>query len=140
MIRLEKITKKYADQKVLESITYHFPQKERIALVGANGQGKTTLLNVITGQDEADNGQIIQPKNARVAFLPQSFSETPLATILSECMSGHQVIYTYKTQMEDSLKAMAEAYSEETFEINSFGRFKKQTIYSLFTNASLYLF
>ena len=105
MIRLEKITKKYADQKVLESITYHFPQKERIALVGANGQGKTTLLNVITGQDEADNGQIIQPKNARVAFLPQSFSETPLATILSECMSGHQVIYTYKTQMEDSLKA-----------------------------------
>jgi ATP-binding cassette subfamily F protein 3 len=116
MIRIEKISKKYADQQVLTQVTYHFPEKERIALIGANGQGKTTLLNILTGLDEADDGQVITPKNFRLAFLPQSYNEHPKNTLLSECLSGHKDLFSYREKIEECLKMMGEEYSEEIFE------------------------
>lgn len=116
MIRIEKISKKYADQPVLQDVTYHFPEKERIALIGANGQGKTTLLNILTGLDDADAGQVIRPKDFRLAFLPQSYNEHPKSTLLEECLAGHQELFSYRTQIESCLKNMEETYSEELFE------------------------
>ena len=116
MIRIENISKKYADQKVLDHITYHFPQGERIALVGANGQGKTTLLNAITGVEAPDDGRVIKPKDHKLSFLAQSFSDHPQATILLECVSGHEAIFRYKVQMEQSLKEMETEYSDEVYE------------------------
>jgi len=117
MIRIEQISKKYADQQVLNQLTYHFPEKERIALIGANGEGKTTLLNILTKLEDLDDGQVIMPKDFRLSFLPQSFDENPQKTILIECLSGHQDLFSYKEKMEESLKKMEENYSEETFEV-----------------------
>ncbi|HCI49041.1 MAG TPA: ABC transporter ATP-binding protein [Holosporales bacterium] len=116
MIRIEKISKKYADQQVLSHVTYHFPEKERIALIGANGQGKTTLLNILTALDEADEGQVITPKNFRLTFLPQSYNEHPKSTLLEECLSGHKDLYAYREKMEECLTEMGAHYSEETFD------------------------
>lgn len=116
MIRIETLTKKFADQTVLNQVTYHFPERERIALVGGNGQGKTTLLNIVTGMDAADSGQVIRPKRARIAFLPQSFSDTPKPTILEECMAGHQDIYTQKILMDMALKTMEANYTDMAYE------------------------
>lgn len=116
MIRIEKISKKYADQQVLTQLTYHFPEKERIALIGANGQGKTTLLNILTKLEEPDEGQVISPKNFRLAFLPQSYNEHPRSTLLEECLSGHKELFFYREKIEESLQKMGEQYSEETFE------------------------
>ena len=87
MRRIDKISKAYGDRVVLNAISFHFPTKERIALVGANGQGKTTLLNIICGIDYADEGKIISPTEMHFAFLPQSPSENPQPTILQECLS-----------------------------------------------------
>lgn len=116
MIRIEKISKKYADQQVLSGITYHFPAKERIALVGANGQGKTTLLNILTNLDEADEGQVITPNNFRLAFLPQSYNEHPKNILLAECLSGHKEVSRCRDKIEECLTIMGEHYSEATFE------------------------
>lgn len=116
MIRIDKISKAYGDRVLLNSLSYHFPQKERIALVGANGQGKTTLLNIISGLDYADDGQIISPTEMRMAFLPQSFSENPQSTILQECLSGHDHLFKLKVRMDEILHRMAENYCEKEFE------------------------
>ena len=116
MLRIEKISKKYAAQVVLNQVTYHFPEKERIALIGANGQGKTTLLNIMTNLEEADDGQVISPKNFRLAFLPQSYNENPKSTLLEECLTGHKELFACRENMEKHLKIMGEEYSEETFD------------------------
>ncbi len=116
MIRIEKISKAYGDRILLNSLSYHFPAKERIALVGANGQGKTTLLNIISGLDYADDGQIICPSDMRMAFLPQSFSDSPQSTILQECLSGHDYLFRLKIRMDEILHRMTENYCEKEFE------------------------
>lgn len=116
MIRIEKISKKYADQSVLQEVTYHFPEKERIALIGANGQGKTTLLNILTSLDEADSGQVIRPKDFRLSFLPQSYNDHPKNTLLEECLSGHRELSMCRDEIEMCLKKMEKEYSAETFE------------------------
>lgn len=116
MIRIDNITKSFGDRILLNSLNYHFPQKERIALVGANGQGKTTLLNIISGLDYADDGKIIAPSNMRLAFLPQSPSENPEPTILQECLSGHKELFKIKKRMDEILARMAENYCEKEFD------------------------
>ena len=56
MIKLENITKKYGDQIVLDNFSLNVSSGERIALIGASGRGKTTLLRIISGLENADGG------------------------------------------------------------------------------------
>lgn len=116
MIRIEKISKAFGDKVILNNVSYHFPAKERIALVGANGQGKTTLLNIICGLDYADDGQVTSPSEMRLAFLPQSPSETPFPTVLQECLSGHKTLFKIKERMDEILHRMTENYNEAEYE------------------------
>ncbi|HXF90821.1 MAG TPA: ABC-F family ATP-binding cassette domain-containing protein [Candidatus Nitrosotenuis sp.] len=116
MIRLEKLSKAYADKIILKNVSYHFPEGERIALFGANGQGKTTLLNIITGLEEMDEGQVIKPKAMKLAFLPQSPSLVPKITILEECMSGHTYLYHLQEQMNQTIQRMETHYQDADYE------------------------
>ena len=63
MIRIENLSKSFTDRILLDHLNYHFPENERIALVGANGQGKTTLLNILTRKETPNSGQVTQPKS-----------------------------------------------------------------------------
>ena len=56
MIKLENITKKYGEQIVLDNFSLNVSDGERIALIGASGRGKTTLLRIISGLENADGG------------------------------------------------------------------------------------
>lgn len=117
MIRVENLVKFYGDRPILKGISYHFPQGKKIALIGANGQGKTTFLNILLGLEEADQGQIIYPKQMRLGFLAQSANENPKETLLLECMSGHGLLYDAQKQMDLLLHQMAEAYEEKDYQL-----------------------
>ena len=58
MLRLNNITKRFGELKVLDNFTYHVPRNKITALVGPNGAGKTTLFNIITGMLNQDNGKV----------------------------------------------------------------------------------
>lgn len=58
MIKLENITKKYGEQIVLDNFSLNVSGGERIALIGASGRGKTTLLRIISGLENADGGTV----------------------------------------------------------------------------------
>lgn len=117
MIRLENLSKSFGDKIILDQISYHFPQGERIALVGANGQGKTTLLNIMTNLDESDGGSVTRPKAMRLAFLSQSPTPNPAPTLRQECMSGHKEISELQRQMDEILHRMAQDYCEEDYHV-----------------------
>ena len=85
MIRIENISKSFTDKILLKDITFHFPQMKN-CLIGANGQGKTTLVNILVGLEYPNEGQIIKPKNLPIAFLPQSPNVNPEMTIRKECI------------------------------------------------------
>jgi ATP-binding cassette subfamily F protein 3 len=77
VIYLNNITLAFADHKIFENITWMIPEKSRIGLVGDNGTGKTTLLKVILGLVDLDQGSIEIPnrKNRTIGYLPQDLVE-----------------------------------------------------------------
>lgn len=70
-IGINKITKNYGFGPILNDISFEVKTNERIALVGENGSGKSSLLNIIAGTIKADSGTISIRKNAKVAYLKQ---------------------------------------------------------------------
>lgn len=116
VIYLKNVAKAFGEKWILKPTTYCFPKGERIALVGANGQGKTTLLNLITGIEALDEGDIIKPKAIRLSVLPQSPHADPKSTLIQECMSGHTQLVEWQSQLEDLSRRMASQYCEADFD------------------------
>ena len=67
----ENVVKNYAAQEVLRRISFRIEHRDRIGVVGPNGEGKTTLLNVIAEKEELTTGNIERKKGLRVGYLPQ---------------------------------------------------------------------
>lgn len=72
MIEVKNLTKYYEDQRILNRISFKIEREHKVALVGFNGVGKTTLLKILAGVEKADKGQIDYHKKATVGFLPQT--------------------------------------------------------------------
>lgn len=100
MIRLEHFSKRYGSKVLFDELTYHFPAGERIALVGANGVGKTTLLKMIAGEEDRDNGVIICPNQFSIGYLRQTPNPQPKETVLEECESGAERLHGLKKAMD----------------------------------------
>jgi ATP-binding cassette subfamily F protein 3 len=77
MIVVDNLSKSYGKQGLFDSISFKVNRRERVGVVGRNGHGKTTLFRMIVGQEEADEGAILKPRNYRIGYVEQqiSFSE-----------------------------------------------------------------
>jgi ATP-binding cassette subfamily F protein 3 len=80
--------KSYGPADIFKDVTFSIPYRARIGLVGANGVGKTTLLRVLTGEEEPSEGFTQVARGTRIGYLPQRPNlETP-RTIWQECLSA----------------------------------------------------
>lgn len=100
MIQANQLTKGFGTQLLFENISFNMTKGERVGLVGRNGSGKTTLFKIILGEEHADSGEIIYPKNYTIGALKQhlQFSEQ---TILAECslaLRKEEEFDTYKVE------------------------------------------
>lgn len=59
ILELHKVSKSYPNLKILDNLTYTFKRQERLGIVGPNGVGKSTLLRIITGEEEPDSGKVV---------------------------------------------------------------------------------
>src|SRR3954469_20795296 len=71
MISVNALTKHYGDRTLFEDVSLQLNAGERYGLVGANGSGKTTFLNILTGQEEASSGSVSIAKRLRLGVLRQ---------------------------------------------------------------------
>lgn len=115
MILIQNLTKKFGHRFILNDVSYHFPEGERIALVGTNGAGKSTLLNIICQLDEAESGQIIKPKKMVLGYLPQEPNPAPQATILEECLEGAYALRDLEKRRDAALELMGQHYTDEHY-------------------------
>ncbi len=87
MIIVENISKSYGSQELFRETGFRLNARERLGMVGRNGYGKTTLLRMITGEEEADSGNIIIPKGYSIGYVRQEPDFTR-ATVLEEGCEG----------------------------------------------------
>ena len=87
MIRVENLTKSFGDRLLLDGVNFTISAKEHVGLVGQNGHGKTTLFQIIKGEEQPDSGMVVIPKNYRVVYVKQHLEFTS-ATALEEGMAA----------------------------------------------------
>ena len=90
LIDLEKVTLNGTDRTIFEDLTMTISTGERIGVVGINGVGQTTLLNILAGIVTPDSGQIRRGRDLRVEFLPQ-IPTLPVGTVRETLGAGWQV-------------------------------------------------
>src|SRR3989344_1741499 len=81
MLKANNIQKSYGVLNVLSDISFSIGQGQKIALVGHNGTGKTTLLKIVAGLEKQDAGEIELTKGIRIGYLPQDTSLSGKETI-----------------------------------------------------------
>ena len=96
------INKSFVSNVILDDITFHIEEKEKIALIGMNGSGKTTLFRIISNDLEPDSGGIIKSKNCSIGYLPQHVSIESNKTVYDELLT----VFSHLTQMEEELSQM----------------------------------
>lgn len=72
LAQIDNITKSYGDRMLLDSISFGINEGDKIGLIAKNGTGKTTLLRIIAGKEEADSGTIVFRNDLRLAILEQN--------------------------------------------------------------------
>ena len=70
-VSMNKLSKSFGEHKVFKDVSLHVEAEQRVAIVGTNGIGKTTLLRCIMGELQAEHGKVKWAENAEVAYMPQ---------------------------------------------------------------------
>ena len=86
IVTLENISKVYTERKVFDETDFYLQEGEKVGIVGINGTGKSTLLKLIAGLEEADSGKRILANHIVVKYLPQHPEYNPEDNII-ECIS-----------------------------------------------------
>ncbi|RMH75183.1 MAG: ABC transporter ATP-binding protein, partial [Actinomyces sp.] len=82
------LSKAYGGRTLFRDVTLEVSPGRRIALVGGNGTGKTTLLEILVGSSDADAGSVTRPADLEIGYLPQDLAETATGTVLEEVLAG----------------------------------------------------
>ncbi len=90
VLNAQSLAKSYGALDIFSDITFSVPHKARIGLVGPNGIGKTTLLRILIGEEDASEGRINFARGVRVGYLPQEARLNSQLTLWQECLTIFQ--------------------------------------------------
>ncbi len=86
LLSAQNISKTYMERKVLDSVSFFLNEGDKVGIIGINGTGKSTLLKILAGADEADSGEIIRTSGVRISYLPQIPEFENHGSVLSQVM------------------------------------------------------
>ena len=88
MITVSGLSKSFGGRTLFHDVSYKLPAGRRVAHVGGNGVGKTTMLEIIVGIQRADAGDVHVAKGARIGYLPQELTEQVDGSVIDEVLRG----------------------------------------------------
>ena len=100
-MQVEHISKDFGQGPIFKDVTFRLKDGERLALVGVNGAGKTTILNIIAGIESPDSGQIVLLKGNSVGYLKQEAIEMEDGPVLSVVLSSQEKIVKLEEQLHE---------------------------------------
>lgn len=88
----ENISKSYSEKQLIENINLGINEGDKIGLIGINGTGKSTLLKLLAGAEQPDEGRIIRSNSAGIEYLPQNPSFDAEASVLEQIFRGDSAV------------------------------------------------
>ena len=87
IINAENITKSYTERKLFDKASFYLQEGEKVGVIGINGTGKSTLLRLIAGLEEPDEGMITRTNHIVVRYLPQNPVFDPEMTVIDNVLT-----------------------------------------------------
>ena len=125
MLQLASIDKRFVGLILFEEASLHVAPLERIALVGPNGCGKTTLLRILAGEEPLDGGQVVIAPGTRIGYLKQDVTETAGTTVLEEVLAGRPEISALEEQLDDTTASLTE-HPEDPALLHLYGALREE--------------
>ena len=100
MISIEGLSVAFGGNTLFDNITYVINKKDRIALVGKNGAGKSTMLKIIAGLQAPTSGSVNMPKDLTVGYLPQQMNLSDTRTVMEEAEQAFSHIFELQSRIE----------------------------------------
>ena len=113
ILNVENLTHGFGDRAIFDNVSFRLLKGEHIGLIGANGEGKSTFMSIITGKLQPDEGKIEWAKNVRVGYLDQHTVLEKGQTVRDVLSSAFAWLYDMETQMNEICDKMGEADEQE---------------------------
>lgn len=110
MISVNNVTVSFGSFNLLDCISFHISEQDKIGLVGKNGAGKSTLMKLITGEQSPTSGSIEMPSGLNIGYLPQIMEHHRGRTVIEEVMT----VFDHLRAMEDELEKLTAELGERT--------------------------
>ena len=112
ILNVEHLTHGFGDRAIFNDVSFRLLAGEHIGLVGANGEGKSTFMNIITGKQMPDEGKIEWAKNCHVGYMDQHAVLTKGMTIRSVLKSAFDYLFDLEKRLNEAYLEMGEADEE----------------------------
>lgn len=116
MISVEKLTIDFTGTPLFEEVSFLVNPKEKIALVGKNGAGKSTMLKVFAGLQQSSGGRVSMPKDFKIGYLPQHLLVNDDKTVMDEAKSAFGDVLDTQKRVERLTQELAERTDYESAE------------------------
>lgn len=103
----------FGDREIFDNVSFRLLAGEHIGLIGANGQGKSTFMNIITGKLEADSGTVSWSKKVRIGYLDQHTVLKEGMTIRDALRTAFQYLYDMESEMNELFAKMGDVDPDE---------------------------
>jgi len=113
ILTVKNLSHGFGDRAIFNNVSFRLLKGEHIGLVGANGEGKSTFMNIITGKLEPDEGQVEWAKQVRVGYLDQHTTLEKGMTIRDVLKTAFKYLFDMEAEMNSICERMAEASPEE---------------------------
>lgn len=134
LVTAEHLTKSYTERLLFNDTDFSINEGDKIGLIGINGTGKSTLLKMVAGLEELDQGTIIRGRNLDIRYLPQNpvfkSGETVLESILRE-NEGHEHVWDLESQAKAMLNKLGISDHTEVVDHLSGGQKKRVALASV---------
>lgn len=113
ILNVEHLTHGFGDRAIFNDVSFRLLKGEHIGLIGANGEGKSTFMNIITGKLMPDEGKVEWAKNVRVGYLDQHTALQQGMSIRDVLASAFEFLFGMEARMNELCDLMGEASPEE---------------------------
>src|SRR5579884_309016 len=121
LVTCEGLALAFGATTIFHDVSLRLEARERLAVVGANGAGKTSLLNVLAGLQQPSAGVVERARRLGIGYLPQEAPPPVAATVLDEAIASRQDIIELREELHALEQAMSRHHGDVDAQLQRYG-------------------